>query len=99
MAENLMGGRCGVGYPNAEDHCSAECGVVFEPFCAPAPLPALCAIALTGATPARPGDQCGDMLTSAGMGGMDEMSIFCAPTPPLPQTPTPERSPRRLAAR
>ena len=59
------------------DSCNAECGVVFEPFCEPAALDAG-REAGSDFSPARvvAGDQCGGMLTNAGMGGMEEMSTF-----------------------
>jgi hypothetical protein len=90
-------------YPGANDICNAECGRVFEPFCAPLTSTALLLRPLTSSwlhtyvngvsgavrlalVPAdeRPrlphgvfaGDQCGEMLTTAGMGGMEEMSNF-----------------------
>jgi hypothetical protein len=72
-------------YPGGADICSAECGLVFEPFCTRFPTPARpCALpAAGGRTDSRPrcasgtGDSCGTMLTNAHMGGMDEMGLFC----------------------
>ncbi len=54
--------------------CSAACGVIFEGFCAAKPRPPRAfpsPLIGLGA-----GDQCGNMLTDSGMGGMDEMGIF-----------------------
>ena len=45
---------------------------MFEPFCASLPV---CFLLPHADQPAA-GDQCGDMLTQAQMGGMDEMGIF-----------------------
>ena len=51
--------------------------MVFEPFCEPAALDAG-REAGSEFSPARvvAGDQCGGMLSNAGMGGMEEMSVF-----------------------
>ena len=78
-------------YPGRVDMCSAECGRVFEPFCAPTRAHPLQFRQRSDAVESRvwfnpqlsercklcAGDQCGQMLVASGMGGMDEMSIFC----------------------
>ena len=61
------------------DSCNAQCGVVFEPFCKSAGRWLdWHAERLLQPDPARviAGDQCGGMLSNAGMGGMEEMSVF-----------------------
>ena len=84
-------GVCPAGWmPTAADECSPECGRVFEPFCErPLPLsaslyllllrPRFCLVLLAPAspTPTRAGDQCGNMLVQAHMGGMEGMELFC----------------------
>ena len=60
------------------DSCNAQCGVVFEPFCKSAGRWIGTERLLLQPDPARvvAGDQCGGMLSNAGMGGMEEMSVF-----------------------
>lgn len=75
------------------DLCSAECGAVFEPFVSSLHSPSYAfvivsqledirnnSLPLTRAVTLRgclKWDQCGEMLVRAGMGGMEEMGVFC----------------------
>ena len=65
-------------YPSGEDLCSAECGATFEPFVS-AELRTRGTLHLPLVNRRRlwpQWDQCGDMLSQAGMGGMEQMGMF-----------------------